>query len=93
MSKFFKPIVLALAIILVIFDSCECQCTFETDIDYVGSPQSNDLSSTVASSADDCCNKCTAVSRSNCEVWTYSAGLCYFKSSVGTKTSAVGSNI
>ena len=93
MSKnFLKNITLALAIIFISINKSECQCTYENNIDYVGSPQSNDLSSTSATSADDCCNKCTAVVRSSCEAWTYASGICYFKSSVGTKTTASGSN-
>ncbi len=57
----------------------------EENTDYIGVPNPIDLSMRYASSYLDCCNQCSSVTLRDCFAWTYTEGVCYFKSAVGLK--------
>ncbi|TMW67204.1 hypothetical protein Poli38472_012320 [Pythium oligandrum] len=61
----------------------EDRCTLEQGVDYIGL----DVGSANSESADGCCSLCS--SRSGCGAFTWSSGVCYFKSHRGqTKANA-----
>jgi hypothetical protein len=67
-------------------------CVFETNIDYVGSPNANDIGSVSSSDASNCCLQCSSQPIARCAAWTFINGICYFKSNFGVRTFSVGSN-
>ncbi len=86
-----RSVLFVLAIICVSFGLSNCQCTVEFDTDYLGAPNSNDLSAVAATSYEDCCSKCSAQTEANCAAWTFVFNTCFFKSSTGLKINSVGS--
>lgn len=68
-------------------------CVYEADIDYVGSPNANDIASVSSSSAENCCSQCSSQPIQRCGAWTYSGGTCFFKSNVGVRTFSAGSRL
>lgn len=83
--------VFGLLLLCISFNLNHCQCTIDADTDYLGSPISNDLSFTPATSYSDCCAKCSAQTEANCAAWTFVSNTCFFKSGQGLKINSPGS--
>ena len=92
MIQIIRLIILALPILAISFHLNAAQCIYDSDTDYVGGAISNDLSYRSANSFQDCCTKCFNALTTECSAWTFTNGFCFFKSSVGNKIVAPGSN-
>lgn len=75
-----KVLFLLVLTVCIQIKSLVSSCSYQTDVDLFG----NDLYVKYATSADDCCNQCSA--DASCNAWTYISvtQVCWLKSAVGS---------
>ncbi len=85
--------IFAILVVTASLSLYSCQtCSFESNIDFRSIPNTNDISYQLATSAQQCCNLCSADPTGACQVWTWvqQTNVCWFKTSVGFRLASTG---